>query len=159
MSITNALPTLPSSVVLLLYFITERSQYEWSVNCLTSCIHLTKSVQKRWCLFFMSALPCHHLNTVPFAAWSTGHILEHMRTHQVDEAVHIWLPSLQFRQQTNGLASHRDKGVDLQSHPRIQNKILVLLKITHASYMQNSDTLEDSVPSSHAELNLGWPGR
>jgi len=82
-----------------------------------------------------------------------------MHTHQVDEAVHTWFPSLQFHQQTNGLASHHDKGVDLQSHPRTQNKILVLSKITHASYMQNSGTLEDSIPTSHAALNLGWPGR
>ena len=82
-----------------------------------------------------------------------------MYTHQVDEAVHIWFPSLQFHQQTNGLASHHDKGVDLQSHPRTQNKMLVLLKTTHASNMQNSGTLEDSVPSPHAALNLGQPGR
>jgi hypothetical protein len=25
--------------------------------------------------------------------------------------------------------------------------------------MQNTDTFEDSVPSPHVALNLGWPGR
>jgi len=87
------------------------------------------------------------------------HILEHMHTHQVDEAVHIWFPNLQFHQHTNGLASQHDRGVDLQSHPRTQNKTSVLLKITHAFYLQNSDNSGVAFPSSHAALNLGWPGR
>jgi len=128
------------------------------VNCLTSCIWFTRPVQKRWFLFFMSAFPCHHLNTVPFAAWSMEHILEHTHTHRVDEAVHIWFPSLQFPQRTNGLAYHHDRGVDLQSHPRTQNETSVLLKITHAFYLQSSYASGDAFPSSHAALNLGWPG-